>query len=210
MSAVGTSSPCRSCAPARHGCSSCRYPTTDAHRDETPCYAWAEDGSIRSTDGSSAPAHAWQVSLPPDVEHQQAPQNLLVVPRARNVLGNEAACRVGVEEPDTDDLLGGQARLEGAAQRPPHPQTEWNAEALLATSEDGVGDQAAQRTLENVLGPPALQLERRRHATCELHEGAVEEWRPRLEAARHARSIHRDEVLVGKIALAVLVDELVE
>src|SRR5215467_2908400 len=71
--------------------------------------------------GTSAPSLAGQVSLPPRVEHQQGPEDLLMVPRARDMLSDEPGCRTRIEESDASDLLRIQACLEHAAQRAAHP-----------------------------------------------------------------------------------------
>src|SRR5690348_207106 len=98
----------------------------------------------------SAPPLAGQVPLSPRVEHQQGPQNLLMIPGARDVLGHEPGRRARIEESDASDLPGIQSRLEHLAKRSAHPYAKWNAEALLAAVQDFVGNEAAQRTLENM------------------------------------------------------------
>src|SRR5215470_14435297 len=53
----------------------------------------------------SAPSLAGQVPLPPRVEHQQGPQDLLMILRARDMLGDEPGRRTRIEESDASDLL---------------------------------------------------------------------------------------------------------
>src|SRR5499433_82946 len=106
----------------------------------------------------SAPSLAGQVPLPPRVEHQQGPEDLLMILRARDMLGDEPGRRTRIEESDASDLLRIQACLEHVAQGATHPQAQRNAEALLATVQDVVRNEATQRTLEDIFCPPALQL----------------------------------------------------
>src|SRR5215831_17640405 len=158
----------------------------------------------------SAPSLAGQVPLPPRVEHQQGPQDLLMIPGARDMLGHERGRRARIEESYPSDLPGIQSRLERFAQSSAHPYAQGNAEALLAAVQDYLGNEATQRTLEDMLCPPTLQLERRGDAARELNERTVEEWCPHLESAGHARAVHHHEVLLREVELAMLVDQRIE
>ena len=53
----------------------------------------------------SAPSLAGQVPLSPRVEHQQGPEDLLMILRARDMLGDEPGRRTRIEESDASDLL---------------------------------------------------------------------------------------------------------
>jgi len=151
-----------------------------------------------------------QIPLPPGVEHQEAPEDPLMIPDARDVLENQPTYRGRLEEAYPFDRVEGQALLERSVQRAAQPRTERYAKALLPTGKDGVRNQAPERTLQDVLGSPPFQLERRWHVRGELHERAIEKRRSHLEPALHARPVHRDEILVREIARAVLIDERVE
>src|SRR5215472_3553539 len=81
----------------------------------------AEESQDVGDSGTSAPSLAGQVPLPPRVEHQQGPEDLLMIPRARDMLSDEPGRRTRIEESDASDLLRIQACLEHAAQRATHP-----------------------------------------------------------------------------------------
>jgi hypothetical protein len=55
--------------------------------------------------GLSRPAHARQVALPPRLEHQQTPENLLVIPHPEDVIGHELADGAGVQEAYAGDFI---------------------------------------------------------------------------------------------------------
>src|SRR5439155_22022533 len=87
------------------------------------------------------------------------------------------------------------------------PWSDRHAEPLLTAVEDRRRQEAVERPLEDVLRGPPAQLEVGWHATGQLDEVVVQERRPYLEPARHARAVDVHEILVGEIELAVLVDQ---
>jgi hypothetical protein len=56
-------------------------------------------------DAISGPAHAGQVALPPRLEHQQPPENLLVIPHPLDMLGDKSPHRARVEEANAGDRI---------------------------------------------------------------------------------------------------------
>src|SRR5438132_1513831 len=133
----------------------------------------------------------------------------MVVPTL-DMLPDQAGRGVGVEEAEALDPLPRQALFKHGPQRPAEPGADRNAEALLSAPENRRRHEAAEGSLQNVLGCPPADLELGRNLASQLDEGAVEERRTDFKAARHAGAVDGREVLLGEVELAVLVNQTVD
>src|SRR6516162_4919087 len=154
----------------------------------------------------SRPTNARQVMFAPCIEHHQRPEDLSVISHPTEVFAHQALCRVRIEQPDMSHSLGRQTIFERSPQWSTHPQTKRRAKPLLTPSEDRWRQQIMQRASQDILGLPTHQLQSRWDATRQLHHGPVEKRRPDLETTGHGCPIGGDQVLSGKIELAVLID----
>src|SRR5262249_60618018 len=84
----------------------------------------------------SAPARVRQIPLPPGVEHQEAPEDPLMIPDARDVLENQPTYRGRLEEAYPFDRVEGQALLERSVHSAAHPRTVRYAKAPSPTADE--------------------------------------------------------------------------
>src|SRR5438132_170305 len=92
----------------------------------------------------------------PQLERRERPELEIEGP-PRLLPPDEGAHRLRLEQLP----LPGAVREEeiGKERGATEPSPEGNGEALLAAVEDGIGQEAAQRTLENVFGGPGAELQ---------------------------------------------------
>src|SRR5207247_7524842 len=100
------------------------------------------------------------------IEHEERPDNLLVISRPIEMFSHEPSCGLGIEETETRHSLWCQALLERAPQWTAQPQTNRDAEPLLPADEDRLWEKVAKGALQNVFGLPPDQREFGWDATC--------------------------------------------
>ena len=97
-------------------------------------------------------------------------------------------------------------RPQGAFQ----PLPDRHRKAVFCTRKNTRRQVLAHDLLEQVLGGPSFEFERRWNRRRELQQLVVQQGRPHFKGMRHAHSVHLDQNIVRKVGLDVHIERLIQ
>ncbi len=163
--------------------------------------SWRCDRRRRPRRGCAAPGSCGNLGLEllrPELQRRQGAQFAGVVRRARDMVVEQLAYRVGLEQLGAERVRCEQQFGQPGLARPAKPLADGNGEHLLFAVREVGADEGLDRALEPVLFVAVLQLGVAGRAEGELHQAPIEQGRARLQRHRHTHAVGLHQVVAGQ------------
>jgi len=133
----------------------------------------------------------------PELEHQEAPESVRVVPPPGNVLVQEPGDGSRPEQPPCAGRLAEQDVACERAQVLAKPARDRDAEPGLAARRDERRERILERAAERDLAASTIDLLPVWERNAELEDGVVEERRANLQRVRHRGEVRLQQQVAG-------------